>query len=256
MPTSLSALLALVAPLLLSACAPARPASRALEETDAPEALRLSREARLELQTQSARLQELEGQVRDLAEMIAWSAERNVAQERALDSLRARRYEGDRAAPGTPATRAAVPLPTPPAPSAAAPESRSRVTPDEATAYRKALDLHFARQYAPAVAAFRDLLAQNPRGAYAGNAEYWIGEGLYAQGDHAGALAAFQRVFAHAGSAKADDAQLKLGYCHLRLGDNKRAAAEFRKLVSLHPSSEYVERARGELEKMGEKPND
>jgi tol-pal system protein YbgF len=114
-----------------------------------------------------------------------------------------------------------------------------------------ALDQHFARQYAAAIASFRDLLARHPKGAYSGNAEYWIGEGLYAQGDYAGALAAFHRVSAYPGSGKADDAQLKLGYCHLRLGDQPRARAEFRKLVSLHPTSEYVERARGELEKLG-----
>jgi tol-pal system protein YbgF len=115
-----------------------------------------------------------------------------------------------------------------------------------------ALDLHFARQYPAAVTAFRDLLARHPSGAYAGNAEYWIGEGLYAQGDYFGALAAFQRVFAHPGSPKKDDARLKLGYCYLRLGDRARAVAEFRNLVSSHPDSEYVERARGELQKLGQ----
>jgi tol-pal system protein YbgF len=168
------------------------------------------------------RLGELEGQVRDLSEMLAWN------------------LRGD-AVRGAPATRDSQPQ---------AAENRARVTPDEATEYRRALDLYFARRYAEAVRAFKDLLASRPDGAYAGNAEYWIGESLYAQGDYTGASAAFRRVFTHPGNAKIDDAQLKLGYCALRLGDRRRAGEEFRKLVSLHPTSEYVERARGELEKL------
>ena len=125
------------------------------------------------------------------------------------------------------------------------------MSPDEATAYRAALDLHFARRYSEAIEAFRGLLSRHPEGAYSGNAEYWIGEGLYAQGDYGAALAAFRRVFSHAGTPKLDDAQLKLGYCLLRLNDRAGAISAFRKLVSSHPDSEYVERARTELRKLG-----
>lgn len=208
---------------MLAACAAPSPPIVPTPERDAAEALRLAQEARLELQTQSVRLGELEGQVRDLSEIIAWSLRGPDAGNSVRDTVPS----------------------TPPGHSGTA----ARITPDEATAYRQALDLYFARQYEAAQRAFRDLLTRWPSGAYTGNAEYWIGESLYAQGDYAGAAMAFQRVFAHPG-AKADDAQLKLGYCALRQGNRAGARAEFRKLVSLHPSSEYVERARGELEKL------
>ena len=227
---------------LLGACAPVPPAGRGNTEAEDAELLRLAREAQLELQTQSSRLAELEGQVRDLSEMIAWNAAQTAAHARSLDSLR-------RPAAGGSAARATGAAVTPASPTA--PAAHGRVSPDEATAYRLALDKHFARQYPAAIAAFRDLLARHPRGAYADNAEYWIGEGLYAQGDYAGALASFQRVLQHAGSGKTDDAWLKIGYCHLRLGDREKAGAAFRKLVSSYPASEYVARARGELEKLG-----
>jgi TolA-binding protein len=69
-------------------------------------------------------------------------------------------------------------------------------------------------------------------------------------GNFAKAVAAFNQVLAYAESEKADDAQLKLGYCYLRLGERKRAAAEFKKVVSLYPESEYTERAKEELAKL------
>jgi tol-pal system protein YbgF len=229
--------LGLLAALVVGCAAPAPQSGT--RDAELTETLRLAQEARLELQTQTARLSELEAQVRDLSEMLAWSAERDAHQDRTLDSLRG---------------RAGTPLRTQPksAP-AAAPSSVSRLSPDEATAYRDALNLYFGRQYASAISAFKDLLATWPGGSHAANATYWIGESHYGLGDYAAALAAFQSVLStHPGSSKADDAQLKLGYCHLKLGDTRRAGEEFRKLVSLHPSSEYVERARAELSKLGQ----
>src|SRR5690606_2047019 len=191
---------------------------------------------RLELQTQAARLADLEGQVRDLSEMLAWMAERDRAQDSALNALRG------------PGHAAARPQPSPPP----AGPATTRLSPDEATAYRAALDLYFARQYAAAIAAFSDLKTRFPRGAYDDNAEYWIGESHYGLGDYAAAQASFERVLTqHPGSSKSDDAQLKLGYCHLKQGNARRAGEEFRKLVSLYPSSEYVERARAELARLG-----
>lgn len=234
LPVFLSAL-GLSAALLSGCAAPAQ--NTAARDAELAETLRLAQEARLELQTQSSRLAELEGQVRDLSEMLAWSAERDAGQDRALDSLR------PAGAPAPARTTAG---------SRPAPAPAGRLSPDEATAYRKALDLYFARQYAAAIVSFRDLQTRFPGGAYDDNAEYWIGESHYGLADYAAAQASFERVLAaYPRSAKADDAQLKLGYCHLKRGDTRRAGEEFRKLVSLHPSSEYVERARGELAKLG-----
>ena len=205
----------------------------AARDAELAETARVTQVTRLELQTQAARLAELEGQMRDLSEMLAWSAERDRAQDRALDSLRG-------------------PLPAAVRPSTGGSPVAGRLSPDEATAYRAALDLYFARQYAAAISAFRDLQTRFPGGGYDDNAEYWIGESHYGLEDYTSARAAFERVLSrHPGSAKADDAQLKLGYCYLKQGNPRRAGEEFRKLVSLHPSSEYVERARAELAKLG-----
>src|SRR4051812_7618454 len=58
-----------------------------LSVEESADALRLAQESRLELQTQSARLKELEGQMRDLTEILSWSAEQIKAQNLLIDSL-------------------------------------------------------------------------------------------------------------------------------------------------------------------------
>jgi tol-pal system protein YbgF len=255
-PTSFQPLLSLrlaagAAALLLTACAglpaatsgaaAARPsaAEETLSVEESADALRLAQETRLELQTQSARLKELEGQVRDLTEILSWNAEQIQKQNLLLDSLR-QGTDGHIAvaATGTPVAASTVP---------------TRISSDEAAQYRQALDQYFGRNYAVAGKSFADLQTQYPQGAYADNAEYWIGECKFAQGDFNGALASFRKVFTYAGTEKADDAQLKIGYCYLRLDDRKKAEEEFRKLVSLYPTSEYVDRAQGEIDKLAGK---
>jgi tol-pal system protein YbgF len=237
-----TSLLGLATVALLFACAPGpRAGARGSDAADltveeSADALRLSQETRLELQTQSSRLKELEGQVRDLTEILSWTSEQIQAQNRTLDSLgRVGRPAGSDLAP--PAAQSAAP---------------QRISSDEASQYRLALDQYFGRNYAAAIKAFTDLQAKYPKGAYADNAEYWIGESRFAQGDFTGALASFRKVSTYAGTEKGDDAQLKIATCYLRLNDRKRAEDEFRKLVSLYPSSEYVDRAQTEIAKLGE----
>jgi tol-pal system protein YbgF len=138
-----------------------------------------------------------------------------------------------------------------PAPAAAKPAPRKPpATEAEAALYKKAFDLYYGRDYAGAIGRFEALLKQFPSSTYADNCYYWIGECLFAQGNFNKAIVAFRKVFTYPETEKADDAQLKLGYCYLRLGDRRQAAEEFKKVVSLYPDSEYVERAKEELAKL------
>jgi tol-pal system protein YbgF len=137
------------------------------------------------------------------------------------------------------------------APPAAKPAPRKPPASDaEAQLYKKAFDLYYGRDYAHAIGKFEELLQKFPASTYADNCFYWIGECQFAQGNFAKAIVAFRKVFAFPETEKADDAQLKLGYCYLRLGEKKLAADEFKKVVSLYPDSEYTERAKEELAKL------
>ncbi|MBD3344538.1 MAG: tol-pal system protein YbgF [Chitinivibrionales bacterium] len=121
------------------------------------------------------------------------------------------------------------------------------VSSPEYAAYQNALHTFNARKYKEARVLFSEVLKQYPRGKYADNCQYWIGECYYALGDYAQAIASFSKVFDHSNSSKADDAQHKLGKCYLKMGQNGMAKSAWKKLIDRYPGSEYVPRAQKSL---------
>jgi tol-pal system protein YbgF len=113
----------------------------------------------------------------------------------------------------------------------------------EYDAYQNALRVFNSRNYEQAEKLFVDIIKQFPLGAYADNCWYWSGECNYARMDWAKAIAMFQKVFEFKNSTKADDAQLKLGMCYLKMGQTALSKAEFKKLIERYPGSEYTPRA-------------
>ncbi len=212
-----------------------------LTTEDSNNALKLAQESRLELQTLRARLKELEGQVQTLAEqMEAIPVDKLQQYDAQLDSLKRKIAQLPEPSPNPALTAGTLP-----------PKNMGTVKPAisaaEAALYKKASDLYFDRKYSEAMQVYRQLQTQNPQGGYADNAQYWTGECLFALKQYNEAIAAFRKVLEFKETEKADDAQIKLGYCYLRLGDRAHATEEFRKVVSLYPDSEYFEKAKSEL---------
>ena len=249
------------------------------------EALKLSQENKLALQSLETKVRELESRISSLGDELAnlpvskldelsqqmalmteqlrgledRLARAPVSSEKpvlptfnptGLDSAAARKIaEGVRSEKAANADIGAKPVEGAKKPVKAAPR-KPPASEMEAQIYKKAFDLYYAREYGKAVARFEELLGKFPASTYADNCHYWIGECQFAQGNISKAVAAFRKVFSFPETEKADDAQLKLGYCYLRLGDKKQAAEEFKKVVSLYPDSEYTERAKEELAKL------
>lgn len=117
------------------------------------------------------------------------------------------------------------------------------ITSSEYDQYQEALRTYDKRAYPEALKLFSDLLEKFPQGDYADRANYWIGECYYASAEYAKAVVAFTKVVDVQNSSKSDDAQLKLGLSYLRLGKSDLAGAEFKRLISRFPASEYVPRA-------------
>lgn len=254
------------------------------------EALRLSQENRLELQSLNAKAKELEARLTQVAEGLSGlPLHRLDTLDRQVDAIRAdlatldsritripnapppvkmlatfkpNAAGGSSGAGATDATTSGSPVPTDdkkpasektkttPTKKASTSESAKKPGPTEGNAYKQAFDQFYAGQYGAARKSFQSLLDRFPKGAYADNSQYWIGECEFALGRFQEALQAFTKVLEFGESEKADDAQLKLGYTHLKLGDAKAAEAAFRKLLSLYPDSEYLERAKDELAKI------
>ena len=116
--------------------------------------------------------------------------------------------------------------------------------------YEKALQAFNKQKYSEASGFLGRIMAINSRGPLADNAQYWLGECAYAVEDYTGALEAFKRVFQFAGTEKDDDAQLKMGYCYLKLGDSESALIEYKRLTVDYPDSEYLQRAEEQIRRI------
>ena len=82
----------------------------------------------------------------------------------------------------------------------------------------------------------------------AGNAQYWLGESYYAEGDYRRAILEFQKVREkYSRSDKVDDALLKLGFCFAGLCLAKEAQVFLKELIRAHPKSRLVGKAKAKL---------
>ncbi len=171
------------------------------------------------------------------------------------------------AVPATPAPAAAVPAkppatatPVAPAtatPAASAPPAASpapAVDPaKQQLAYQAAFDLLKEGRYPESITAFEQFLASYPGGAYADNAQYWLGEARYVTRDFTASARDFQLVLKqYPGSPKVPDAMLKLGYAQYELQQWAAARSVLTELRKKYPNSTAARLAASRLERMGQ----
>ena len=117
--------------------------------------------------------------------------------------------------------------------------------------YQGALAYYRHKQYDRALAEFDRLLREAPMSEWSYNAQYWKGECYYGLRKYQQALIEFTKVFAFSNTGKADDAQIKIANCHIKLGERDRALAALRKLIDEYPDSEYVPTVRDKIKQLG-----
>lgn len=104
---------------------------------------------------------------------------------------------------------------------------------------------------ASAVSAFRAFLSKYPDHELAANAQYWLGEALYAQKDYSGATKEFMVVLKnHKSSPKAPGAALKLGYSFYELRQWDFARRTLEDTIRFFPDSNAAGLAKQRLEKI------
>jgi TolA-binding protein len=190
------------------------------------DSLALSRIAALEAQL-AGRLEEVGASRNELASRVAALTEQVEQLRRQIQGLR------ESALTEKPAPRPEVPTP----------QRRPAGEAELGALYALALNEYHSRAFEQATARLQEIQALEPDGDLADNAQYWIGECLYATKDFRGALETFRGVFRYSKTEKDDDAQLKLGLCHLRLGEDETGLIELKRLVVDYPESEYLARA-------------
>ncbi len=86
----------------------------------------------------------------------------------------------------------------------------------------------------------------------AGNAQFYLGEIAYRQGNFNGAVQAYNKVLdQYPGGNKTAAAQLKKGYALLELGQKDAGIQELRSLINRYPKSPEALQARDRLNKLG-----
>lgn len=124
---------------------------------------------------------------------------------------------------------------------------------DPEAVYERSYESLLRRQFGDAEIGFRGFLEQHRDHSLAGNAQYWLGETYYVQGDYKQAAQAFlsgYRDFPK--SRKAADSLLKLGLSLNRLGQKEQACAAYMQVGSQFPkAAEAKKRAQSEIKRAG-----
>lgn len=137
-------------------------------------------------------------------------------------------------------------------PAVAPPAVSADASPEEEGAYLTSFDLLKSGKYDEAVRGFRSVLDKWPRGRYADNAAYWMGEASYVKRDYSAALSAFQTVVNnYPNSPKVADATLKSGLTQIELKQTDAARATLQQVVRKYPSSNAAKLAQQKLASLG-----
>jgi len=128
---------------------------------------------------------------------------------------------------------------------------KSELSPGEGNPlYERGLSLFMGRRYMEATQAFEEFLRLAAPEVLQDNAQYWIGECLYAQRKYTAAIDAFRLVLSFSNGDKADDAQMMIAQSCAALGKKKQAKEEFEKLIASYPNSPFVKLAKARLAKL------
>jgi tol-pal system protein YbgF len=117
--------------------------------------------------------------------------------------------------------------------------------------YQRALREHRRGNHEAAIIAFKEYLRRYPKSSLAGNAQYWIGESLYAQRQFEAAIVAFDEVVRkYPTDEKVPAALLKQGYAFAELDDTRNARFFLQQVQRRYPQSPEAQRAAERLRQL------
>lgn len=122
------------------------------------------------------------------------------------------------------------------------------------SAYEEAYGYWLQRNYAAAQKSFEQFLADYPRHSLAGNAQYWLGEAYFVQGDYNRAAKAFLKGYqTYGSSAMAPDSLLRLAMSLEKLGHRNAACSSLGELNQRFPQAPrgVVRRVAAERSRLG-----
>jgi tol-pal system protein YbgF len=190
-------------------------------------------------QDEGGRADQLSGQVQALHDSVDELKARITKMTQQLDAIQSAQQN----------------LPTNGAPTAGGtagvPQAGSQAPPADVL-YNNALRDYNSGNYQLASQEFGDYLKYYQNTDLAGNAQFYLGDIAYRQGDFAGAVKAYDAVIEqYPDGNKAASAQLKKGYALLELGQRQAGVRELNALVTRYPRSIEAQQAKDRLKKLG-----
>lgn len=118
----------------------------------------------------------------------------------------------------------------------------------EQRAYDAALSLFKAADYKNASAAFTAFNVNYPQSAYAGSAQYWLGNSWYAQRDCKNTISSLQQLVKnYPDHPKAPDAMLNIASCQLELKDKPGSKKTLETVIAQYPETDAAQAAKSRL---------
>lgn len=117
--------------------------------------------------------------------------------------------------------------------------------------YDKAFGLLKEGRYQQSITEFEGFLRNYPESRYADNAQYWLGEGNYANREYKQALSEFQNLVAkYPESQKIPGARLKIGYVYYELKNWSAAKESLQLVIKLFPDTNVAKKAQERLDRV------
>ncbi|HEY8158798.1 MAG TPA: tol-pal system protein YbgF [Methylobacter sp.] len=191
--------------------------------------------------SQGTMYSDLDGRIQGLekkAEAVrAPAAENSPMQEGAVGSD-AKAAEPSVAAPAAAPAPETKPAPVQKQDAVPASGKASATAGDEKQQYQQAYEALRNGHNAQAITEFNALLSKNPKGEFANNAQYWLGEAYRVNQDVDSARKAFNSVIEnYPGSSKVPDALLKLGTIEIEQKNQAKAREYLTRVTADFPSS-------------------
>jgi tol-pal system protein YbgF len=191
-------------------------------------------------QDEGGRADQLSGQVQALHDSVDELKARMTKIAAQLDAIQSAQQNINNPAPATGTTG------TP------APQGAVNQAPPADVLYNNALRDYNSGNFQLAGQEFGDYLKYYQNTDLAGNAQFYLGDIAYRQGDYANAVKAYDAVIEqYPDGNKAAAAQLKKGYSLLELGQRQAGVRELNALVTRYPRSIEAQQAKDRWKKLG-----
>ena len=145
----------------------------------------------------------------------------------------------------------AVSEPPTPEPVAQPPAVPAADSPEAIRLFQRARDDYQQGNYEVAIILFKQYLRQHPQFSQAGDAQYWIGESLYAQREYNAAIVAFDEVIQeYPENGMVSAATLKVGLSFANLDDKPNARFFLQQVQEKFPNSAEAQLATEKLKQL------